>query len=107
MGKKFTYFDTSIQDREAWEKLCPPDEYRVVPPSALSGLLPVGLLAKADSVFMVASGSPQGTIVWMANVHRVDAKASGIDQEPFGVVFHGNTPAVSGCLVHHGDWANR
>jgi hypothetical protein len=107
MRQKFSYFDTSSHDRSTWENLCPPGEYRVVPPSALSGLLPAGLLAKADSALLVASGSPQGTIVWMANIHRVDAKASGIDQEPFGIVFHGNTPAQSGCLVHHGDWSER
>jgi hypothetical protein len=107
MGKKYSYFDTSAQDRADWERLCPPGEYRVLPPSALSGLLPGGLLAKGDSVLVIASGCPQGTITWMANVHRVDQKASGIDQEPFGVVFHGNSPAASGCLVHHGSWSGR
>jgi hypothetical protein len=107
MGQKFSYFDTSSHDCPTWEKLCPPGEYRVVPPSALSGLLPAGLLAKADSVLIVASGCSQGTVVWMANANRVDAKASGIDQEPFGIVFHGDTPAMSGCLVHHGSWCER
>jgi hypothetical protein len=107
MGKQYSYFTTSGHYRAAWEKLCPPGEYRVLPPSALSGLLPGGLLAKGDSVLMLASGSPQGTVVWMANVHRVDARASGIDQEPFGIVFHGDTPAMSGCLLHHGDWPDR
>jgi hypothetical protein len=69
----------------------------------LSGLLPAGLLAKADSVLMVASGTPQGTVVWMANVHRVDHKASGIDQEPFGIVFHGDTPSgIGNCYPFSG-----
>jgi hypothetical protein len=107
MTEKYSYFNTTAQDRETWEKLCPPNEFRRQPPSALSGLLPGGLLAKADSVFMLASGSPQGTIVWMANVHRVDQKASGVDQEPFGIVFHGPTPALSGVLIHHGNWPGR
>jgi hypothetical protein len=107
MTEKYSYFNTSAQDRETWEKLCPTNEFRRLPPSELSGLLPAGLLAKADSVFMVASGSPQGSVVWMANVHRVDQKASGVDQEPFGIVFHGLTAAQSGVLIHHGNWPGR
>jgi len=75
---KFYYHDTAGQKREDWEKACPANEYRVLPPTALSGLVPAGLLAKADSVLVVASGSPQGTVMYMANVNRVDAKASGV-----------------------------
>jgi hypothetical protein len=104
---RYSYFDTSSHDRATWEGLCPPGQFRVVQPAALSGLLPDGLLAKADSVLMVASGGPQGIVVYMANVHRVDYKASGIDQEPFGIVFYGDTPAQSGVLVHHGNWVER
>jgi len=107
MPRRYSYFDTSSHDRAAWEGLCPPGEFRAVQPAALSGLLPGGLLARADSVLMVASGTPQGTVVWMANVHRVDHKASGIDQGPFGIVFHGEAPARSGVLVHHGGWVER
>jgi len=56
---------------------------------------------------MVASGSPEGQIVFMANIHRVDSGDQAIDQEPFGIVFHANTPAPSGVLLHHGRWEGR
>jgi hypothetical protein len=69
--------------------------------------MPAGLLAKADSVLVVASGSPQGTVMYMANVNRVDAKACGVDQTPLAVVFFGNTPAISGCFAQHGSWPGR
>jgi hypothetical protein len=64
---KFYYHDTAGQKRENWEKVCPTGEYRVVPPQDLSGLMPARLLTKADSVLVVASGSPQGTVMYMAN----------------------------------------
>jgi hypothetical protein len=104
---KFYYHNTSGQKREDWERVCPTDQFRVVQPPALSGLLPAGLLATADSILVAASGSAHGTVLYMANVNRVDAKASGIDQTPLAVVFFGNEPAVSGCFAHHGSWTGR
>jgi hypothetical protein len=104
---KFYNHDTAGQEREDWEKVCPIGEYRVVPPQGLSGLMPAGLLAKADSILVVASGSPRGKVMYMANVNRVDAKASGVDQTPMAVVFFGTTPAMSGCFAQHGSWSRR
>lgn len=107
MGSDYTWFDTSQESRGAWEALCPPGEYRVIHPNSVPALIPRPLIAKADSVLMVASGSPEGQIVFMANIHRVDSGDQGIDQEPFGIVFHANTPAPSGVLLHHGKWEGR
>jgi len=104
---KIYYQDTAGPEREDWEKVCPTGEYRVVPPHTLSGLMPAGLLAKADSVLVVASGSPQGTVMYMANVNRVDPKASEVDQTPLAVIFFGNRPAMSGCFAQHGSWPDR
>ncbi len=107
MGKKFSWFDTSGEDRAAWDQLCPPGEFRIVSPNSVPPVIPRELLAKADSVLMVASGSPRDQILYMANIHRVDSGTGTIDQEPFGVVFHGSSPASAGCLLHHGTWAGR
>ena len=74
----------------------------LVPPNSIPPIIPRELLAKADNVLVVASGSPQGTILYMANNQRVDSGAEAIDQEPFGIVFHGSAPGSGGCLVHHG-----
>ncbi len=107
MGSGYTWFDTSQESRGTWEALCPPGEYRVIHPNSVPPLIPRALTAKADSVLMVASGSPEGQIVFMANINRVDSGDQTIDQEPFGIVFHTNTPAPSGILLHHGKWEGR
>jgi hypothetical protein len=108
MAKKlFSYVSTSGQDRATWEAVCPVGEFRVLPPSRLPPILASGLAAKTDSVLVVASGNPGGTALWMVNVHRVDGRAGAIDQEPLGIVFHGPSPALSGCLLHHGTWSGR
>jgi hypothetical protein len=107
MGSKFTWIDTSKEDRKEWEKLCPAGEFRIVSPNSVPATIPKALLNKADSVLVVASGSADGQILYMANIHRVDTPAQAIDQEPFGIVFHGTTPASAGCLLHHGNWQDR
>jgi hypothetical protein len=108
MGKKVTFFSTSGQDRAAWEALCPTGEYRIVPPSSLPPVaLGSGLFANADSALVAASGSSQGTVVFMVNVNRLEQDERAIDQQPFGIVFHGPTPAESGVLLHHGNWSGR
>jgi hypothetical protein len=107
MGKTFTWFDTSQEDRSEWQKLCPAGEYRIVSPNSVPAVIPRGLLNKADSVLVVASGSAEGQILYMVNIHRADTRALAIDQEPFGIIFHGNSPASAGCLLHHGNWQDR
>lgn len=107
MGKKFSWFDTIGENRRVWDQLCPPGEFRIVSPNSIPPIVPRELLAKADSVLVVASGSPEGQILYMANVHRVDSRAGAVDQEPFGLVFHGSSPGSAGCLLHHGSWTGR
>jgi hypothetical protein len=107
MGKTLSWFDTSRQQRMEWEALCPVNDFRVISPRALPTVVPADLLAKADSVLVLASGTACGTVFYMANVHRVDARSQAIDQEPFGFAFVGNSPTVSGCLIHHGRWYDR
>lgn len=43
----------------------------------------------------------------MANGNRVDSYDNSVDQMPFGLVFIGDGPIPSGCLIQHGDWDNR
>jgi hypothetical protein len=46
-------------------------------------------------------------MMYLVNIHRVDQKVVAIDQEPFAVVFNGPTPALLGCMIHHGDGPGR
>lgn len=106
--KKYDWFNISDQQREQWEKLCPPNEYRVKMPSDLPEILPKSLTDKYANVLVLASGSVDNTTVYyMANGNRIDYKAAQIDQQPFGLAFVGNSPIPSGVLIQHGDWEDR
>lgn len=106
--KRYDWFDISKQQREEWEKLCPVNEFRVIKSLDLPSVLPKSLTDKFDSVFVMASGSMNNTVVYyMANGNRVDFKAGQIDQQPFGLAFVGPDPIPSGSLVQHGDWEER
>jgi len=110
MGKTVTWFDTSSDERAAWEAVCPVGQFRVASPSIIPSIMPwfpAGFLAKIEAVTIVASGNVNGPILFMANFHRRDFRARAIDQEPFGAVFLGSEPAPSGCLLHHGAWPGR
>ena len=108
---KYDWFDISNEDRQKWEGICPPGEYRVYSGSAifgvLNGLLPVALIGKYNSIFIAGSATLNGNVYFMANGNRVDSSASAIDQMPFGLAFVGNSASGSGCLIQHGDWAKR
>lgn len=106
--KKYDWFDMSNQNRKEWEDLCPVNEFRIVKPDQLPSVLPKSLTSKFDSVFILASGSADDTIVYyMINGNRVDYKVGQIDQQPLGLAFVGPDPIPSGCLIQHGDWEGR
>jgi hypothetical protein len=107
MGKEWSYINTSGINRAACEAICPVGEYRVVDQGGIPSFIPEDLRRKADGALIVASGSLSGNMMFMVNIHRVDQKVSAIDQEPFAIVFNGPTSALSGCIIHHGDWGNR
>jgi hypothetical protein len=109
---KYNWFDISNEDRDKWEKICSPGEYRIVTGSAissvLSSVLPEALITKYNSVFIAGSATLNGVVYFMANGNRVDANGIAIDQMPFGLAFIGNsTTSGSGCLIQHGNWVNR
>lgn len=104
---RYDFFDISQERYTEWADLCPVNEYRVISPAALPGIVPAGLLAKTNSVLVMGSASPHGVVYYMANLNRVDLPAQAIDQQPFGLAFVGTSPAGSACLVQHGNWPGR
>lgn len=104
---QFSYFDISSESFDDWRRLCPVGEYRVLPAGSVPAIVPAGLMQKADSVVIVASGTQEGTAFYMVNVNRVDHRAQAIDQQPFLLAFVGTSPVGSGVLVHHGNWTDR
>lgn len=108
MAKNITnYFNVEGEDKEKWDNICSPGEYRVCDASVLRGIIPDPLLDKTQSVFVVCSGTASGNAYYMANINRVDYKDSAIDQMPFAFAFIGDEPAPSGVLLQHGDWMGR
>ncbi|MBN1190985.1 MAG: hypothetical protein JXA46_14615 [Dehalococcoidales bacterium] len=102
-----SWFDSSKINCGLLKNLCPSDEYRVIKPNELTGIIPDGLIQKADNILIMASGTATGTVIYMANINRVDEKDKAIDQEPFGLAFLSDDTTTSGCLIHHGNWDAR
>ncbi len=103
---KFTRYDPSYDSYPRWQALSTEGSFHVVAPSAVAGLLPNGLIAKSNSILVMASGSANVS-VFVANINRVDMPASAIDQQPYIVAFDHSASAASGGFIDHGDWANR
>lgn len=119
----WSYFDASRIPLNDWASICPPNEYRVTPAGLLAPLFarlltakgapPIGLVAdlnnvqKYPSVFMMASGSHDGNLYYMANINRVDNKAGAIDGMPFGLVYASQVAVGSGALWQHADYLDR
>jgi hypothetical protein len=81
------WFEISKDQGAAWAGLCPPDEFRVIKPTVVAGLLPHGLLQKYDSIVVAASGVKGTDLTYfLVNGHRVDKKDNAIDQQPFGFI---------------------
>jgi hypothetical protein len=105
--QKYNWFNIQNEQRAKWESLCPVGEYRILPSSALSGILHDDLINQFVNVFIMASGTISGNVYYMANGNRLDQKDGAIDQMPFGLGFVGNNPIASGTLIQHGNWDGR
>src|SRR6266487_3764929 len=106
-GMRYSYFDISTENFEDWRHLCPIGEYRVLSPGSVPAIVPTGLMRKADSIVIAASGTQGGTAFYMVNINRVDHRDQAIDQQPFLLAFVGTSPVGSGVLIHHGNWTDR
>jgi hypothetical protein len=104
---KFSRQDPPYDTYEKRHDICQEGTWIKVSPDKLNEIVPASpLLAKANSVFVMASASASIS-VFVANINRVDFPASAIDQEPYVAVFDHSTTAASGGFVHHGGWPQR
>lgn len=104
---KYNYFPIDFEDKQKWEDLCPPGEFRVTNSTILHGLLPDELINQYNSVFVMGSATQDGTVYYMANGNRIDYRGNAIDQMPFGFAFIDSKPIGSACLIQHGNWSGR
>lgn len=94
-------------DKEKWNEICPPMEYRVIngTDAYTLGIVPSGMTA-INSVAIGASGSSESTIMYFANYFRVDGKE--IDQEPYFELYEsGSTQSSLYGIFHHADFSGR
>ena len=82
----------------------------IVTPEKAGNLIPTlskDHLEKADSVFIMCSGTASGIAYYMANINRVENGNLEIDQDPLGFAVFDNEPLPSGCYIQHGKWMGR
>lgn len=94
-------------DKEEWNDLCPPMEYRVISGAEAYtlGIVPSGMTG-INSVAIGASGSTDSTIMYFANYFRVDG--TEIDQEPYFELYEsGSTQSSLYGIFHHADFSGR
>lgn len=94
-------------NKDDWNKLCPPMEYRVIDGNEAHdlGLVPSGMTS-INSVAIGASGSTDSTIMYFANYFRIDG--TEIDQEPYIELYEsGATNSDIYGIIHHADFPGR
>jgi hypothetical protein len=106
-----SFIPLTTDQADELKRLCPTDMsepwFKVIPQEQIPGVFPPSFRAKMDHAVVMGSGNPSGRVYLVLNAHRVDLKASAIDQEPFGLVFDNGDPSDSGVFIHHGGWAGR
>ena len=94
-------------DKNKWNELCPPNEYRVYTADEARnhGIIPTGMTT-ANTVIVGASGSTADSIMYFANYCRVDKDE--IDQEPYIELYEsGSTQSSLYGIIHHADFNGR
>jgi hypothetical protein len=107
---RYSWVDIRNDNFEQLFHECPEGTYIVVSPNEARDLIPTlseSHLAKADSVFIMCSGTDSGLAYYMANINRVENGTLMIDQDPLGFAVFEQQPLVSGCYIQHGDWMGR
>lgn len=107
---KYSWVEVKNDDFEQLFDECPEGTYIIVDPKKAKELIPVlseTHLAKADSVFIMCSGTGSGFAYYMANINRIENGSLMIDQDPLGFAVFNNQPLVSGCYIQHGNWMGR
>src|SRR5262249_8983761 len=110
MKKQFSPLDTSRESRADYEKRWPTGGVYYEPGSGAPSLFHQqcsGALANSRGVVVIASGSSGGEAGWNINFIRVDEKTQEVKIDPALVLFSGDAPAPSGCVLHHAKSSGR
>lgn len=111
MPNNRSFIPLTTDKAQELKNLCPQDTsepwYKVIPKEQIPSVFPETFREKLDHAVVMGSGDAHGNVYLVVNAHRVDLKASAIDQEPFGIVFDNGMPGESGVFIHHGGWDGR
>lgn len=104
---KFSKNFKATLNKDKWNDICPPMEYRVITGAEAYtlGIVPPGMTG-VNSVAVGASGSTVETIMYFANYFRLDG--TEIDQEPYFELYEsGSTEPTLYGIFHHADFSGR
>jgi len=108
---KESWKSLSTEELNQWRQLCSdfPKEpfYKLVSQSQLPASMPTSLKEKIINAVLMTSGTPQGDVVMVCNLCRIDTKDAALDQQPFAIVFDSHRESGSGMYLNHGDWRGR
>ena len=93
--------------RQLWSDFPMEPFYKQISQNQLPASIPVSLREKINDAVVMTSGTPQGDVVMVCNLCRVDAKDAALDQQPFAIVFDSHGNSGSGVYLNHGDWHGR
>jgi hypothetical protein len=104
---KYSRYDPPFTSYDQWKSICSEGTWRVISPTQLDVLLPDGILNKTNSIFIISSGSTDGSSVFVANLNRIDKPYRAIDQTPFIAAFDHSGSIARGGFIQHGNWRGR
>ena len=93
--------------KQLWGDFPPEPFYKQIGQDELPASMPSSLRDKIDNGVVMVSGTPEGDVVMVCNLSRVDHKDSAVDQQPFAIIFDSQRHAGSGVFLNHGTWEGR
>jgi len=107
VGPFYSTIKLDLEQQREIETIVSAGSFRVLTQGELPSFIPNALRTRCEGAYIAASAGPNCTTYIMCDLHRVDAKASCIDQEPLlGIVTSGGAQSVA-TFAHHGDWPGR
>jgi hypothetical protein len=104
---KDSWRDLTQEQRAELETSTSQSGWRILPGASLPSVFPKPFRDKIAVAIAITEPTSTGGTYLAYSAERIDAKASAVDIEPFGIIVHSSGPGPSGVFVHHGNWPDR